>query len=139
MNREQAWAQAAFVAVEKIAQEGKEQAGSYGRMCLRLPALIQENCLCQTIAFIQAKVGVGQGTNGPKPAAYRRLLDDLGRALGCDTPGQVPLEEEARKADVSTYQRLSQEALICSVYFKRYAEAVLKVGPTDGDEETEGI
>ena len=47
--------------------------------------------------------------------------------------GRSALTEAARTAKLLEYQQLTREALKCAQWFKRYAEAVLKV-QAGGDE-----
>jgi CRISPR-associated protein Cmr5 len=110
----------------------------YGRQCLRLPALILQCGLCQTVAFFEAKAQDGSEENSNQARRYfSALLDDLAEALGftpfkhgtpqrTDSP-RSQLIEKARMAGLTEYQKLNRDALQCANYFKRYAEAILKV------------
>jgi CRISPR-associated protein Cmr5 len=109
-TRDQQRAQAAFLAISDA--KGKPHCEDYGRQCLRLPMLIQQDGLCLTLAFLEAKKA--------KKEYFGRLVDDFARILGADSA-------KIRTADAATYQRLSREALRTALWFKRYAEAVLKV------------
>ncbi len=125
-SRDQQRAQAAFERVMAVSTEAWRT--DYGRQCLHLPALIHQCGLCQAMAFLQAK-----GSDGGKPW-FTRLLRDFGQVT---QPGMSPEEftETVRKIGVQAYQRTSREALQCAQYFKRYAEAILKVKPGDEGEE----
>lgn len=132
-TRSQFRAQKAFALVSKV----KEQswAKSYGRLCLRLPSLILQCGLCQTLAFLESK---GDPKGNDRKRAYAALLQDLSTAVYSaeaePARGELPkLAEEARSATVQRYLWLTRESLSCSQWFKRYAEAVLRVEP--GEDE----
>ncbi|MBS1874706.1 MAG: type III-B CRISPR module-associated protein Cmr5 [Acidobacteria bacterium] len=111
-TRDQKRAQSVFDAVTAV-KNRNTFVEEYGRQCLRLPILIQQDGLCLTLAFLEAKAK-------PQKPYFRQVVDDLQRILGADA-------EKIRKADAVTYQRLSREALRTALWFKRYAEAVLDV------------
>ena len=123
--RDQTRAKIAFDRVDAASRETFKD--KYGRLCLRLPSLIQYNGLCQALAFLESK---------GKPE-HRRLLDDLAATTQKATNGAA-LTNLARTEPGAGYMRLTDEALRCSVFLKRYAEAVLKPDLTAPDlEETE--
>jgi CRISPR/Cas system CMR-associated protein Cmr5 small subunit len=119
MTREQKRAHEAY---RRIGNVPKEDHKEYGGNCLRLPAMIHQCGLCQTLAFLQAKAA--------KHAAFRRLLDDLAGVTGLAATGDA-LAAETRAADLGKYQRFTREALAGATYLKRYAEAVLRAEATD--------
>ena len=88
-------------------------AEDYARQCLNLPALIHQCGLCQALAFLESK-----GKNV--------LLDDLAISSSLAKDAQS-LTDKVRKAEMQQYQWMSREMLSCALWFKRYAEAVLKV------------
>jgi CRISPR-associated protein Cmr5 len=114
-TRDQERAQKAFLAIEKAKNSNWKE--DYGRQCLRLPTLIQQEGLCLTLAFFEAKAA--------NKKYFGALLTDFLAIVGSDS-------DKVRKADAVTYQRLSREALRTALWFKRYAEAVLDVTP-EGD------
>ena len=124
-TREQERAQAAFAAV--AAKEATAWAKDYGRQCMHLPALIHQCGLCQALTFLDAK-----GADEHKKPYYHPLLADLAAVMKLDG-GRSALTEAARTAKLLEYQQLTREALKCAQWFKRYAEAVLKV-QAGGDE-----
>lgn len=126
-TREQERAQAAFRKVSDVSSEDWKK--HYGRQCLHLPALIHQCGLCQALTFLESK-----GADDDKKPWFHRLLDDLAHMM--DIRGRQALTETVRNAPLSEYQRLTLEALKCAQWFKRYAEAILKVEP-GVDEGTE--
>jgi CRISPR-associated protein Cmr5 len=109
--------------------EDHDRSKKYGRLCLRLPTLISNNGLCQTLAFLEAK-----GAAIEKKPEYKNLMGDLAVATG-DATNWEEYANLARTSSGSSYIRLTAEALRCSLYFKRYAEAVLRVDLTQGDDD----
>lgn len=122
-TREQERARWVYDCVKRM--EGRDRAKQYGRLCLRLPALIHHNGLCQAIAFFESKM------KAEKPE-YSQLLEDLAGAMGA--PGREGLARSTREEQMHVYQRLTMESLACGQWFKRYAEAILKVDPTEDEE-----
>lgn len=109
-TRDQRRAQAAFEAIDRM--RNQPHAEDYGRQCLRLPILLQQEGLCLTLAFFEAKKA--------KKDYFGLLFNDLLKILDVNSA-------QVRSADAVTYQRLTREALRTAVWFKRYAEAVLGV------------
>lgn len=93
----------------------------YGRLCLNFPALLYSCGLCQAIAFYQSK--------SAKPF-FAKFLEHLAEAIGVTEWAQI------READIIQYQRLTMEALNAASWYKRYAEAILKV--ESGNDEAGG-
>lgn len=124
MFREQQRAKAAYEAVDAVKDEKWKDA--YGGLCLRLPPLIQTNGLCLAIAFLESKGKVEMENRKPE---HERFLNDVAIASGV-TEGRKALAKQAREADTGEYMRLTEEVMRCATYFKRYAEAVLKVEAT---------
>ena len=117
-TRDQLRAQGAFVRVTKIAggQDSKLR-DDYNSLCRKLPSLLQQCGLCQTVAFLQAK-----GAKG----AHARVLADLAEVVLDSTQNaDTTLAQKARSAELREYQWLTRNTLQCSNWFKRYAEALL--------------
>jgi CRISPR/Cas system CMR-associated protein Cmr5 small subunit len=122
-TQDQERAQRAFACVNKIA--GGQDAGlkkKYSTQCRRLPQLIQQCGLCQTVAFLQSK---------PADPGMARALEDFAFVV-LAPPGGTPQPQAAtefakqcREFEVREYQWLSRHALHCATWMKRYAEALL--------------
>jgi CRISPR/Cas system CMR-associated protein Cmr5 small subunit len=106
MTREQTRAHEAY---RRIGNVPKEEHKEYGGNCLRLPAMIHQCGLCQTLAFLQAK--------GAKNPAFRRILDDLAGVTGLAASGDA-LADATRAADLGRYQRFTREVLAGATYLK---------------------
>jgi CRISPR-associated protein Cmr5 len=111
ITRDQRRAQAAYQRIKGA--ERSAWAEDYGRQCLHLPALIHQCGLCQALTFLEAKA--------PKKHECEHLLADIVGVAGLGST------ERVREAELVEYQRLTHEALACAQWFKRYAEAILRV------------
>jgi len=126
-TREQARAARAHELISRLKTESEPSAKSFGRQCLRMPALIHQCGLCQTLAFFSKDFksvvdGLAEVMSAP----------DLKKLSGAD------LARQAREASMVEYQWLTREALKSSQWLKRYAEAILKVKPTDEKQNVGG-
>ncbi len=125
-TRDQQRAQAAYEAVSKVAQERKKEwKEGYGRQCYRLPALIHECGLCQTVAFLEAK------DKGKKDTYFHHVLEDLANTA-LPLTDVTGFSKKVRSDGMKDYQWLTREAMACAQWMKRYAEAILKVDSTEG-------
>jgi len=98
---------------------GSDFAKEYGGMAHKLPVLIRQAGLVQALAYVAAR-----GKDGAK-----RLLEDLAQTLGCTSAKQ--LLQQSREADLLEYMRLTREATVALTWYKRFAQSVLGVEPTD--------
>ena len=130
MFREQQRAQKAYEAVQSVS--GHPWKVKFGGLCIRLPALIQTNGLCLALAFLEAKGRTGGPESSKKPE-YEQLLKKLAEAM--DLGDAAALTKRARAAAAGDYLRLTEEAMHCAVYFKRYSEAILNVSVTEKPED----
>ena len=108
-TREQVRAQCAYSRVS--IHKGQAYEAKYQGFAKRFPALLQTCGLAQALAFAEAK----------KQTAY---LEDLATVIGaCNT---ASLTENARQNELSSYQKLSRDAMSAATWLKRYAEALLE-------------
>ena len=115
-------ASGAYTAVETIAhQHDVKLKKDYGGLCLKLPALIHQCGLCQALAFYQAKANSGDN-------AHSKVLKDLAQVvLEREDNGALDvLLKQSRTSPLLEYLGLTRNAMACSTWFKRYAEALLK-------------
>ena len=128
-TREQQRAHDAFAKIDARKNDPQKAKEAYGRVCVHLPEMIHRNGLCQTVAFLEAK-----GADAQRKPWFGRALADLAAVLKFES-SQV-LAAKVRAAEMADYQRFTREALACAQWLKRYAEAVLKVDPSQklGDD-----
>lgn len=128
-TRDQDRAKRAYNAIEAVHRLNREKySKKYGGLCLKLPAMIQFNGLCQTLGFHEAKA---KGKTADE-SEHARLLNDLAAVMETNQNGGQ-LTAMVRTAELAKYMQLTSEALACATWLKRYAEAVLRVEP--GAEE----
>lgn len=117
------YAQTAYEGIMKVkdkAEMGTNTAfvHEYGQLCHRFPSLVLTNGLRLAVAFFKAK-GAGEKSG----SVFLLYLRHIGQAVGHDFGG----DGECALPQNAEYLHLSRKVLSASVWFKRYAEAVLKV------------
>jgi CRISPR-associated protein Cmr5 len=120
--------------VEQIRRDVRERKDQkrYGALCHRFPLMVRENGLAAAIGFLAAK-----GTDPAGPES--RLLAHYAAVLNC--AGGEALRQSCVASSLDEYRRLTRTALQASEWFKRYAEAILKVdasGADTGVQDEEG-
>lgn len=109
----------------------------YGGLCHSLPVLVRSCGLCQALAFSAAKAQAGGDAESPRRRAHDLLLRHV-EALLNSRAGQddVGLLDRVRTADTLTYMLYTRHVLQAWVYFKRFAESILKVTSSEeGDRD----
>jgi CRISPR-associated protein Cmr5 len=137
-TREQLRAAKAHEIISNIKSKSKpeNEVKSFGRQCLRLPALIHQCGLCQAIAFLEAKA---KG----KDNEFKKVVESLAHVIGAPMPESQRLNgndfaKQVREASMVEYQWLTREALKASQWLKRYSEAILGAKATDEDRSAGG-
>jgi CRISPR-associated protein Cmr5 len=109
-TRSQKLAQAAFARIAKYGKPNKE----YVSFAKRFPALIHTCGLAQAVAFALAK----------KESGY---VEDLAAVLNGSGHPEIDtaliLHEQTRSLQLSSYLRLSRDAISAASWLKRYVEA----------------
>jgi len=121
-TRDQVFAAAVFKKVSDFHKANDKAAHKkYGSMAHKLPVLIRTAGLAQALAFLEARGNEDQ----------KQLLSDLQAVLK-----QPKLVANSREAQLDEYARLTREALAALLWFKRFAQSVLKVEASDepGDD-----
>ena len=128
-TRDQKYATAIFKQVELIEQQTKEKTpenkayrNAYGSMAHKLPVLIRSAGLTQALEFVAAR--------GKPP--HQDLLKNLSQVvLGND----ASLRDRARGAtQLSDYMRLTHEAMAALLWYKRFAQSVLDIDPSQANQ-----
>lgn len=105
----------AHAAYQRVAQQSP--AKEFASFAREFPALVHSCGLAQAVAFALAKGG-----------HQERYLNDLAAVLQAAGYSAITshdqLAETTRSAPVTTYLRLSRDALLAAVWLKRYVEAV---------------
>ncbi|MEI2693362.1 MAG: type III-B CRISPR module-associated protein Cmr5 [Anaerolineae bacterium] len=125
-SREQQYAASVYARVESFrAQHSDERDRDrkrYGSMAHKLPILVRQAGLVQALAFIQSR----------NKAPTNQLLDDLAQTVGANTTAN--LLDRSRRANLVEYIYLTDQVMLALKWYKRFAQSVLKVDPTDDDD-----
>lgn len=133
-TRDQQRAQMAWEHVQSVKTAAKSEPKRYGSTVHGLPALIRNAGLSQALHFVLSR----------KHEESKRVLKHLAAQLKrvdakIDTEreddGVDGLLDSVRKADLGMYLRLTQEALACVNWYKRFVQGVLGVEASEqGDD-----
>lgn len=125
----QKFATIAYEQVKQIDQTKKTYCQKYGSMAHKLPILIRKAGLAQALAFLEAK----------NEAAYTDLLNHLAATLEWPSVQDgSQLVSASRSADLDTYILLTRRISVALIWYKRFAESILKVKPVDEAPEGGG-
>lgn len=100
-------------------EEIQQKINQYGGMAHKLPVLIRQAGLVQALAYVAAR---------GKPGA-KQLLEDLAQVLGYKNDDA--LLRESRNANLLEYMHLTRKAAVSLTWYKRFAQSVLGVEPTE--------
>ena len=102
----------------------------YGSLAHKLPILIRTAGLAQALAFVDARDN----------AASKQILDDLGKVVGAGgRAGLLAASRGSADQPLVEYMALTRETLTALLWYKRYAQSLLKVKDQHAaDEAAEG-
>ncbi|VAW32274.1 hypothetical protein MNBD_CHLOROFLEXI01-4968 [hydrothermal vent metagenome] len=105
----------------------------YGTMAHKMPILVHTAGLMQAIAFVHAK-----GTKNDNDA-WKQFLNDLAQTLEFSRPeyNRDALLRDAQRAEIGDYILLTRRVSNALLWYKRFAESILKVEPGDEDKDEE--
>ena len=129
-TRDQKYGAAVFRQIrDKVEGRDKAYRNAYGSMAHKLPLLIRSAGLAQALAFVEAR-GL---------AAHKDLLDHLAEVvIDQNTNGDQFAQKSRETVELSEYMYLTHEAMAALVWYKRFAQSVLDVDPSEAvDEEVE--
>lgn len=110
----------------------------YGGLCHRLPVLVRQNGLCQTLAYIEAKATGKDGVD--RVEAYRRIRHHIATVLRIIDDRAVPdgqLLNKVASGSLAEYRLWTMFVLSAWVYYKRFAISILGVEGPEATEEDE--
>ncbi len=114
--------------VQEVSSHDKRTQQTYGGLCHSFPVMVRTCGLCQAVAFSKAKAGEGKE---PGENAHSLLLKHVAEILSV----QGDLLQAVRDASASDYMLYTRRILSAWVYFKRFAESILKVSSAAGAED----
>lgn len=106
--------------VAEIAQMDESKRKKYGTIVHALTPMLRTAGLSQSLHFVLAR------NNDTQVLILNHLAAQLSR-VDRTINGRSALLERARVAELSDYLRLSQEALRCLNWYRRFVQGVLKV------------
>jgi CRISPR-associated protein Cmr5 len=115
LTRNQEYASKIFRQVSTITEDAEKK--KYGSMAHKLPVLIRTAGLAQALEFVHTRPDEPQ----------RRILDHLAKVVGCGTSDE--LLNKSRNDELSDYIQLTQKVMAALLWYKRFAQSVLKVEP----------
>ncbi len=115
-TRQQRYAQEIHGLVSKRVNNNATFQNRYGALAHRMPMLIRSAGLAQALAFIDAR-GKVEG---------QALLDDVAFAVLGRADRQL-LMQQSRESSLLAYMHLTQQTLDALLWFKRFAQTILKV------------
>lgn len=128
-TRDQQYAAQIFEQVNRLPKEDYQK---YGTMAHKLPILIRTAGLTQAFVFVEAR---GE-------AAQQKILDHLAEVLYAakvlPAEGRDALRTQIFSAPLGDYMVLTQKILTALVWYKRFAQSILKVGPGEDSEASSG-
>jgi CRISPR-associated protein Cmr5 len=122
-TRDQRYATTAHDCVQEVKKEEKKYK-LYGSLSHKLPILIHNAGLAQALAFVDTRVD---------EKISERFLDDLAQTI--DQGDGKTLLKNVREAKLSEYMLLTQQVLAALLWYKRFAQSILKVEASEAGEE----
>ena len=117
MTRQQRWAK---LALERVRDhKGKGSESKYKTLCMKMPALLKQSGLVQSLAFMRARDDIGKVFCDELATTYGLL------ATNDKSAGEV-LQDQAQNAELPVYLVLSRDLIEVSVWFRRFAQSELK-------------
>nr|WP_313424181.1 type III-B CRISPR module-associated protein Cmr5 [Moraxella sp.] len=106
--RSKKYAELAYPLIEKI--KGTETEAKYRTLALTFPTMIMQSGLAQAIGFLMAK----------DEAHHQKMLAHLKTLLNDNN-----LYSQVLQSDITTYQKLTRDAIEATSWLKRYTQALL--------------
>ncbi len=103
----------------------KEQTerAQYGGMAHKLPILIRTAGLAEAVAFVESRGKAG----------HTALLEDLAQVVA--NKNMKDFAADSRTFEMQDYVYLTRRAMLALKWFKRFAQSVLEVEPTQDEGE----
>jgi CRISPR-associated protein Cmr5 len=121
-------AQRAFADIEVVKGWEEAQRKKYASMVHAMPALLRSAGLSQALHFVMSR----------KKEEQKKLLDHLAvqlRRIDDTIRSRDSLLDVVRKADFSKYLLLTNEALSCINWYRRFVQGELKIEAGNDDDE----
>ena len=124
-TREQEYAASAFRNIsDEIEPKGRIYQKKYGSMAHKLPILIRTAGLSQALQFVESR-----GSEEQK-VLLKHLADTIGYS------SKLELLSKSRSEGLGGYMHLTEKTLGALLWYKRFAQSVLKVEAGDANDTT---
>jgi CRISPR-associated protein Cmr5 len=127
-------ARLAFDHVTAVGRWDKPKQKRYASIVHAMPALLRSAGLSQALHFVLSR-RKNKDDDGPK-RFLEHLAEQLARVDEEMVTGDVLLAK-VRGADLASYLRLTQEALACVNWYRRFVQGVLGIEPGEDDDRAE--
>ena len=129
-TRDQKYGAAVFRQIQdRVESQDKPYKKAYGSMAHKLPLLIRSAGLAQALAFVEAR-GL---------QAHKDLLDHLAEVvIDQNTKGPQLAQRSRDTEELSEYMYLTHEAMAALIWYKRFAQSVLDIDPSEAVAEEVG-
>ncbi|MFD3164297.1 type III-B CRISPR module-associated protein Cmr5 [Herpetosiphon sp. NSE202] len=131
-TRDQKFASVIYQQIQDIKQQSVANQKRYGVIAHKLPILIRTAGLAQALVFISSR---SKKKELGKDDEFSLFLTHLTKTINIDTSDIV---EYAIKVDLSKYMYITQQILDALLWYKRFAQSVLGIEPTDQLDDEQG-
>ena len=125
-------AKLAFTHVSAVNGLEKAKQEKYASLVYGMPALLRSAGLSQAFHFVRSR-SKNKSDDGPK-LLLEHLAAQLGR-IDAHVKGGDQLLARVREADLTDYLRLTQEALACVDWYRRFVQGVLGIEAGKNDDD----
>lgn len=114
--------------VSKHKDKNERVRNAYGNLCHHFPLMVRTCGLCQAVTFCFAKT---KGDDQILKEAHEMLLANVEDLINetDSISGSRSVVDAVRQADAVQYMLYTRRILSAWIYFKRFAESILEVGP----------
>ena len=107
---------------ERVAKfKDSSERKKYGAMAHKLPILVRTSGLAEALAFVES--------HGKESQLV--LLEDLAQVVSVET--REVFTKKSREAEIQEYMFRTRRTMLALKWFKRFAQSVLGVDPTQDD------
>ncbi len=131
MIRAQEDMQQAAEAVTTVGTEKKEVGEIYGSLCHSFPVMVRTCGLCQAAAFSAAKL---EAKSKDRKIAHELILLHVGGIIGLTTTDPRAVVRHIQSINAEEYMHATRRVLMAWIYYKRFAESILKVANAAQDQ-----
>lgn len=130
-TRTQNYSRTAYRQILELNSISEPEKKRYGSLCHRVPIMILQNGLMQTIGFLKGKATNENGRIDPTKAESL-LIGHL--ALQLNFSNIESFFESLFNSNIVEYQIITRNILAMSIWYKRFAESLL--GVSNGSENS---